>query len=314
MEIHSEKLYKVLIAVSDLQNLNPSLNRLVLSPDTKNGLDSLLVEDIHQILIELENEGAFKMYRNDSSFTIECDKDLTLWANEYLVKRNKSLNSLEEKTFESIYDILLEIKLEFDIRQHPNLEVQFVNIYKAWGGSPDEVFGLDLELNAGLSYLKLTGVVVEYKEIEKLTLSTKLTINIARFLNALIEAEKIAKDREKDQSKTEVEVFPRQEIYTITYTNNREICLNEEFILSKPQLNGENDLVFSFLFQNPNKKFTLAQVETATNTRLSKSLHKIVENLRFTGDLKKMFMNVSENAIEFKNPVVRDPSMGAIKF
>lgn len=106
-------------------------------------------------------------------------------------------------------------------------------------------------------------------------------------------------------------------VLTITYTSSLQVMLNGIFQLAKPTLNGTNDLVFNHLYQNPGKSFSKHQLETAIGQKISKTLHKIVENLGFKGDLAKAFFSVSKNNILFRNPLTRselnDMGLGNIK-
>lgn len=95
-------------------------------------------------------------------------------------------------------------------------------------------------------------------------------------------------------------------VYEVTYTQAREIMLNKVFQLAKPDFDTENDLVFNYLYKNPNQKFTKQQLEEAIGRQLTKDLHKIVENLGFKADLRKMFFSVSATSISFKNPITQE--------
>ncbi len=95
-------------------------------------------------------------------------------------------------------------------------------------------------------------------------------------------------------------------VYEITYTGSREILLNKIFQIAKPDFDSENDLVFDFLYKHPNKKYTLKEIEEGIGNKLGKTLHKIVENLGFKGDLRKIFIDVSGTSICFKNPITKD--------
>ena len=96
-----------------------------------------------------------------------------------------------------------------------------------------------------------------------------------------------------------------QLVLKIIYTQTREIVLNDIFLIGKPDFNGENDLVFSYLYKKPNKPLTIKEIETAVRGPLQKSFHKIIENLGFRGDLKKVFFSVSKDSIQFNNPVTK---------
>lgn len=94
-------------------------------------------------------------------------------------------------------------------------------------------------------------------------------------------------------------------VLTITYTKSREIIINNLVLLAKPNFNSENDVVFQYLYNNPNRAHTMKQIETATGNEITKDLHKIVENLGFTGDYKKIFMSVTKTEIMFSNPITQ---------
>lgn len=97
------------------------------------------------------------------------------------------------------------------------------------------------------------------------------------------------------QSKVVPETQPKGDsqsvAYEITYSGSREILLNKTFQLAKPDFDSENDLVFSYLYEHPNQKFTRGQLEEVIGRKFTKSLHKIVENLGFEGEL--LWMNMT---------------------
>lgn len=94
-------------------------------------------------------------------------------------------------------------------------------------------------------------------------------------------------------------------ILQVTYTKSHQIILNDTFQLAQPQFNGENDLVFSYLIENPNKTYTKKQLEQELKIKITKHLHKIVENLGFKGDLAKVLFSTSKTSITFRNPVTQ---------
>jgi len=91
----------------------------------------------------------------------------------------------------------------------------------------------------------------------------------------------------------------------IVYTSAHEVILNKRFLLSKPTLNGENDLVMSYLYKNSNRPIGIDELEEKGRIKPTKSLGKIVENLGFTKDLARAFFVVSADSIYFKNPVTK---------
>ncbi|MFC1971190.1 hypothetical protein ACFLV0_04595 [Chloroflexota bacterium] len=95
----------------------------------------------------------------------------------------------------------------------------------------------------------------------------------------------------------------REAEYFITFTQSREILLNNAYQIAKPDFDRENEQIFNYLYNHPNKKFTKENLERELGTTLVKTLHKIVENLGFSGPLRTAFFNVSQDSIEFKSPV-----------
>jgi hypothetical protein len=105
----------------------------------------------------------------------------------------------------------------------------------------------------------------------------------------------------------------QREYHEISYTGSRQIIFDDFIELGHPGFDGENDRVFTFLYQHPDEKFTIQQVREATRLNLQKSFHKIVENLGFRGDLIKMFFDISATDIRFRKRITTEEcrAMGA---
>src|SRR5690606_37598246 len=93
--------------------------------------------------------------------------------------------------------------------------------------------------------------------------------------------------------------------YRITLVN-RNIILNDLFLIGRPDSFGENEIIFEFLYNNPNKPFSKAEIEQELNQKITKTFSKILENLNFKKDLLKIFFKVSKDKIMFRNPVSVD--------
>lgn len=91
--------------------------------------------------------------------------------------------------------------------------------------------------------------------------------------------------------------------YYVRYEPKEYKIFINNFFLKKLDFNSENELVFNLLFENPNKIFTKKEIEETLKEPLKKELNSIVQNLNFTGDLRKAFFNVSNKSIKFINPV-----------
>ncbi len=98
-----------------------------------------------------------------------------------------------------------------------------------------------------------------------------------------------------------------QEYLWISYPDNtREVLLNDIIIISKPNFNSVNDIVFSYLYKHPNKAITKKVLERDVYKQtITKRLHDIVQELGFKKELAKIFFSVSKTQIEFKNPITK---------
>lgn len=98
----------------------------------------------------------------------------------------------------------------------------------------------------------------------------------------------------------------KENAFSIEYTEQREILLNGYFLLGKPNFNSENDLVFSYLIAHSNETTSRSDIEKSIGIKLTKSLHKIVENLGFNAELRKLFFQTTKDFIFFRNPVTKN--------
>lgn len=97
-----------------------------------------------------------------------------------------------------------------------------------------------------------------------------------------------------------------EEILQIDFSpHSNEIILNGVFLLSKPHYDSENDQVFRYLYNHPNKKITKTQLKK-NGISVGKSFSQIIRDLGFLGDLGRAFFTASEKAITFRNPVKKE--------
>ena len=95
-------------------------------------------------------------------------------------------------------------------------------------------------------------------------------------------------------------------VYEIKLTTSREILLNN-LVLARPEFGSENEIVFRYLFDNPNRPVKLDELQKRMGDQaIKKTLHKIVENLGFQGDLKDAFFSVTKDSILFRNPIRKE--------
>lgn len=96
--------------------------------------------------------------------------------------------------------------------------------------------------------------------------------------------------------------FNNKVLYRANYSEmTRRITIND-IQISRPDGFSENELIFAFLYDHPNQSFSLSDLEEHTG-EINKSLHKVVENLGFRGDLKTVFFKVASDRILFRNPI-----------
>jgi len=95
-------------------------------------------------------------------------------------------------------------------------------------------------------------------------------------------------------------------VYVINYTFGSEILLNNKLHISKLNYGSPNDLFFEYIFQHPKKKIIKEQLESVLGV-LDRPISKLVYDIGFSGELKKLFFpKVSNNAVYFNNPVTQD--------
>lgn len=94
-------------------------------------------------------------------------------------------------------------------------------------------------------------------------------------------------------------------LYHIAY-DNREVRINS-IKLSKPNFDSENDVVFDYIVQHPNRKLAMSEIESAIHRNIQKEIKVIIRDLGFKKELKELFFpDVSKTAVFFRNPVSKE--------
>jgi hypothetical protein len=73
--------------------------------------------------------------------------------------------------------------------------------------------------------------------------------------------------------------------------------------IAAPTFQSQTYRVFELLYDNPEHIFTTTELQKRTEIKALKTLHKFPENLNFRGNLKKLFFEVSQQAIRFRREV-----------
>lgn len=106
-------------------------------------------------------------------------------------------------------------------------------------------------------------------------------------------------------------------VYEVTFKKGV-IYINDKK-LGKPNLDSENDLVFQYVFDNPNKICRKEEIEKYCKRKIQKTFNAVISDLKFRGELKEMFFpRTSQNAIKFINPItekyMRDNQIKSLEF
>jgi hypothetical protein len=149
-------------------------------------------------------------------------------------------------------------------------------------------------------------------ETKKLPDVSSESVNILYYkLEAYIEALKfiIWKLEEKENIAIRKEIANKEImeniLYQITYNDHNRIIRLNNFQLSKPNFNSENDNCFTYMYTHPNIAIDKSDLEKANGSKLKKRIADVIRDLGFTDELKKIFFNVSKDKVRFINPITK---------
>lgn len=115
------------------------------------------------------------------------------------------------------------------------------------------------------------------------------------------EYKKVAQDYQQDREEEKIDA--KDIAYEVKYSEKSREILTNNFLLAKPDFNSENEVVFSYLYQNANRTVKTAELEKQVGDKLKKPIHNILRDLGFTGKLAKAFFSASKNGVMFRNPI-----------
>jgi len=100
---------------------------------------------------------------------------------------------------------------------------------------------------------------------------------------------------------------PNTIAYWIKYNKKREIVINDKYVLKELQFERPSDIFFDYLYKNPGRMIKKSEfpVSVFSGTRKDHTLHKLVNRIGFSGELKKCFFDVSKSSVEFFKEVKR---------
>lgn len=222
------------------------------------------------------------------------------WYSAYLARKNRKLDDLSLENLKKILWIVSEINKKFEMTNIPEIEIY-----------------INMDFEDCLKFLCDKSIILNYTQRYMNTgilHRISLTLNVNKFISFYKQFHKFYQRKIQNQPKNDTKTalpdtkenpINNEILYQITFSMNCEIILNDLVILSKPNLNSENNDVFSYLIEHPNKTIKKKDIETHIGRSIGKDFHKIVENLGFAGDLRKTFFKVSNNAILFRNPITK---------
>ena len=232
------------------------------------------------------------------------------------------LNSLNLLNLEKINNLVLDIDEKLQINPSEKITINIASHnYDKCPLLSKKIIGntkirLDFRRDA-LDFLKNKGIIYNYRIDDILDKIIEIELGIEKFELFKAKLSEIYKEKQQISTKNETKTILKNEntniknkfntaqyIYEVKYTPSREILINN-FLLSKVNFNSENDNVFDYIYKNPNRKIPIEELEKSIGEKLIKSPHKIIENLGFRAELKRVFFNISKNDIFFRNPITQ---------
>lgn len=103
-------------------------------------------------------------------------------------------------------------------------------------------------------------------------------------------------------------VFEENNEFELTLTlKDTSLFLNDIFLITKTKFGSENYDIIKYLIENPNRLVTRKELLENTDLKtINKSFSKIVENLKFKGDMRKAFFKVKKDGVMLINPITRN--------
>ena len=81
----------------------------------------------------------------------------------------------------------------------------------------------------------------------------------------------------------------------------QQVVLNNTFVLSTPNFNGENAQFIEHVVAHPNEVLKRDNTGNDSTRKFKKSFHQILSDLGFRGQIRKLFFDVSKTSVKFCN-------------
>ncbi len=297
----------VIQAILKSQKRDPNSSTIELNINSENKLNTIPKTELSNILYDLEcKEWVIRTVsrssltsKKKSDFTITILQDLQNWYSAYLLRIKRKLQNLPPKTINKLSELSGAINESFQKRNSTELWVY-----------------TDRNHAECLEFLHDQSVLSDYTNTGdpdiNPTYTIRATLNVDNFIKfdsqikKFIQKQSTRKENISDSQKMSPspKASNNQILYKISFPLSKEIKLNNK-VLAKPQYDSENFKVFSYLMENPNKTIKKSKIQESIGKSIGKDFHKIIENLGFKKDLRKIFFIVSKDTIFFRNPVTK---------
>lgn len=227
--------------------------------------------------------------KDDVIFSVSCREPLNKWYEFYLLRMNRRITDFDKDFLARLKVVLQQINQAFQVASSESLEIIIPR--------SDEIIIKFLEDEKVVSRPEIS----YYSNGSMLAVRFSFSLDYYKSIMSELKLvpDKVSNAIHEVNNGTKVK-------YKIEYSYNNEIMLNGILVLKKLQFDKENERVFKYLLDNPNKNLSKKEIETGIGHSLGKDFHRYIEQFGFKGPLKILFFEVSNKTIKFKNPVKED--------
>lgn len=226
-----------------------------------------------------------------------------------ILKKRSQIENLSDDNFDNVFEVLARIESELQLSQSEKFTINFVDSIRDVENYDSNDINELIENNfKALGYLKNIGVIKYFSTVAN-SLYAEIILNATLFDDILTRAKNRKRHSSKDETsdpKDNIKVDGNDKVlYEIRYSEqSREILVNN-FLLKKLHSFSDNDAIFAYLYENANKVVSVKDIKAGTKLTSIKDLNKFLENIGFTGELRKVFFKVSKDQVRFNNPVAK---------
>ena len=222
------------------------------------------------------------------------------WYEAYKLKKNRKLEDFSEQHIQGIYKIVkyIDDKLQLDPHARIIIPIPMHGLIKTAAEAALEEYTDKI-----LDFLRFKGAINFRKDYFQGTSfeSFVVSVNIKNFYNFKREVDTVYnrianKQTKKKLSKTKPKTLK------VTFDDVTCEILVDGRAISKPDFNTVNYKFMEYIIKNPNKTISLEEIKNNVEGFKNRSLHKPVQQLKFTGK-HKAFFTTSKNSIRFNNPL-----------